>query len=270
MSLLAGTIQPPLMTLLSSTSQPSLSPLFRLHVDPKRPNGSIIRTIDDTSEDPELVPRHYERGDIVHRVIHIQSPDNRSTYIQAGCLKTQYDRYNKQDIQPLGIELGWVHLQVKRLGRREMSFEVGIVDARGREGVVRCSSFQQTPKVHAERSPPLIHLPLALPQQGPTTLTQWLDISLDLAALLPLFQSLPRRLPSSNGSSDEEDNVRAQKRRKMVELPSGRFASISCIRVYANCRVRRIWVTAEGQKTMDGMGRALKDEWGLYAAASAP
>ena len=42
----------------------------------------------------------------------------------------------------LGVELEWLGLQVKRLGRREMSFEVGVVDAKGREGVIRCSSFK--------------------------------------------------------------------------------------------------------------------------------
>lgn len=41
----------------------------------------------------------------------------------------------------LGIEHPWIHLQVRNL-HREWSFEVGIVDRSGREGVVRCSTFQ--------------------------------------------------------------------------------------------------------------------------------
>lgn len=43
---------------------------------------------------------------------------------------------------PLGVELPWIGMQVKRLSRRELSFEVGVVDSRGREGVIRCSSYK--------------------------------------------------------------------------------------------------------------------------------
>jgi hypothetical protein len=78
-----------------------------------------------------------EKGNVVGQVIHIQSPDLRKTYIQAGA-----SRKGKEKAEPLGIELPWVGLQVKRLGRRAMSFEFGLVDARGREGVVRISSYK--------------------------------------------------------------------------------------------------------------------------------
>ena len=33
-------------------------------------------------------------------------------------------------------------LQLRPLGKRPLSFEVGLVDMKGREGVIRCSSFK--------------------------------------------------------------------------------------------------------------------------------
>lgn len=51
-----------------------------------------------------------------------------------------------------------------------------------------------------------------------------------MTTLLPLFQSLPRS-PQEAGS----------KKKKETEMPNGQFGSISYVRVYASCRVRRIW-----------------------------
>lgn len=41
----------------------------------------------------------------------------------------------------LGMEHPWLHMQIRNMGR-EWSFEVGVVDQGGKEGVVRCSTFQ--------------------------------------------------------------------------------------------------------------------------------
>jgi len=92
---------------------------------------------------------------------------------------------------------------------------------------------QSTPTCLPHRSPPLIHLPLNLPPQDQHTLTPWLDIKLNLASLLPLFKSLPRAL-----GHDKDKNKR---QRFDTELPSGSFSQVSYVRVYANCRLRRIW-----------------------------
>lgn len=81
-------------------------------------------------------------------VIHIQGPRMGLTYIQAGSSSTISSKTsgkNKNEDLPLGVELPWVHFQVKRLGRRELAVEVGVVDLKGREGIVRCSSFQVSP-----------------------------------------------------------------------------------------------------------------------------
>jgi hypothetical protein len=90
--------------------------------------------------------------------------------------------------------------------------------------------LQSTPTSLPHRSPPLIHLPLNLPANDQHTLTPWLDIKLNLASLLPLFKTLPR-------AQDHKD-----KRRKLdTELPSGSFCQVTYVRIYANCRLRRIW-----------------------------
>lgn len=96
------------------------------------------------------------------------------------------------------------------------------------------------PSIHPYRSPPLIHLPLSLPASSASILTPWLDLPLNLSAILPFFQSLPRH-PTQLGYEGDGEVMQSNKRRKTVELPSGKFAYVSYVRVYANCRVRRIW-----------------------------
>ncbi|WVR00168.1 hypothetical protein IAU59_007310 [Kwoniella sp. CBS 9459] len=289
MSLLSGSIQPPLLTLLSSTSTPSLSPLFNSIIDPSSSDAAITALPDTqsasssgSSSNSRKVPHTQPKGCILHDVVHIQSPDPRRTYIQAGCSLTEFRRRldtgkgRDEGQLPLGIELPWIGMQLKRLGRRDMSFEVGIVDSRGREGTIRCSSFKNSPTLHPHRSPPLIHLPLQLPTAGPSQLTQWMHIPINLAALIPLFQHLPRpqrHASASDSDEDEDDHHQAEdaarKRRKVAELPQGGFGSVSYVRVYANCRVRRIWFSAEGERTIEGMGKSVRDEWELYAADEA-
>ncbi|OCF44640.1 hypothetical protein I317_01527 [Kwoniella heveanensis CBS 569] len=300
MSLLSGSIQPPLLTLLSSTSTPSLSPLFTSVVDPSS-SDALITSLPDTesatstesSSSSRKVPHAQPKGCVSHHVMHIQSPDPRKTYIQAGNSVIEHGRWldkgkGRDDVQlPLGVELPWLGMQVKRLGRRDMSFEVGVVDSRGREGVIRFSSFKKNPTVHPHRAPPLIHLPLQLPSAGPSQLTQWVHIPINLAALIPLFQHLPRpqrhasASESDDGDDDNDNNSNEEgghkgeegkdrrKRRKVAELPQGGFGTVSYVRVYANCRIRRIWFSAEGERTIEGMSKSVQDEWALYAADEA-
>ena len=154
--------QPPLMTLLSSTTKP-LSPLFTFHTDPSLPSDSVIKTLDDTVSrlstphrhhgQPTLVPKHPIKGPIAHPVIHIQSPNIAKTYIQTGISLTDHREHmakgRYRGVRPLGAEIPWVGFHLRPLGQRSMTLEIGVVDGRGREGVVRCSTF----KVGAE--PPL-------------------------------------------------------------------------------------------------------------------
>jgi hypothetical protein len=105
---------------------------------------------------------------------------------------------------------------------------------------------------------------------------------------MPLFQSLssPAEGLSGDGTSDSEDTDQDQPRKRrrvsVAELPTGSLAWISYVRVYANCRVRRLWFvgiqpcmqydlcslnkSAGGERTLETMGAKTKDEWGLYAA----
>lgn len=270
MHVLSGTVQPPLLSLLSSTSSPALSPLFIAVTDSSSSN-SVITTVNDNQQIEKkgpciIIPKNPAQGSIADQVIHIQSPDLRRTYIQAGCSQTAFGRSLKGKEQdevmiPLGVELPWIGMQVKRLSRRELSFEVGVVDSRGREGVIRCSSYKNDPSIHSHRSPPLVHLPLSLSSsESFSELTSWRHIELNLSSIIPLFQSLARK------HEENEDHGSRKKRKTEVELPNGGFGSVSYVRVYANCRIRRIWFSSAGEKTLEGMGRGVKDEWALHAA----
>ncbi|WVO21184.1 uncharacterized protein IAS62_002490 [Cryptococcus decagattii] len=276
MTLLSGTVQPPLLSLLSSTSSPALSPLFIAVTDSSSPN-SVITTINDNQQVEKAgsritIPKNPAQGSIADQVIHIQSPDLRSTYIQAGCSQTAFRRSLKGKerdgmMVPLGVELPWIGMQVKKLSRRVLSFEVGVVDSRGREGVIRCSSYKTDPSIHPHRSPPLVHLPLSvLSSESSCELTPWRHIELKLSSLIPLFQSLARKY-----EEEEEKGTGSSKKRKTeIELPNGGFRSVSYVRIYANCRIRRIWFSSEGEKTLESMGGGVRDEWALYASQNIP
>ncbi|KAJ9092877.1 hypothetical protein QFC20_007250 [Naganishia adeliensis] len=184
-----------------------------------------------------FAPKHVAIGSLAQPVIHIQSPTIRTTYIQSGSLS-----------QPLGIELPWFGIQLRRSGGREVSLEVGVVDTQGNEGRIRFSSFQTTPTVRfSETHPPILHIPLKFPIDAP--LTPWLSLHLNLTSLLPLFHSSALTL-SNNPVSHRP-------------LPK-KYASTTYIRVYANCRVKRVWMSARADAVERG-GEAVKDEWGMYS-----
>jgi len=113
-----------------------------------------------------------------------------------------------------------------------------------RDQIHHRAELQKTPSSHIDRQIPLIHLPLAVPTKSVSTLTPWLHISFDLNTLIPLFQALPRA-QEELGADDKP-----AKRRKVhsADVPAGHLGYVSYVRVYANCRVRRIWfVSREGE-----------------------
>jgi len=264
--LLSNSVQPALLTLLNSSSSPPLSPLFRRRVDRDLPADSTVCVLRD-DDDPvapvaplsvdgtptpgervALVPRSAVRGSTGHRVIHVQSPTVRTTYIQAGAPSSSAS---------LGVELPWLGLQIKRLGRREFAFEIGVRDRTGVQGIIRFSTFQKTPRLHLPPKPPslpILLVPIHLPQlDSPTLLTQWLELLSDVPSLLPSFHNgaLVASPPPADDDDDEEPLARA---------PRGAFGCVSYVRVYANCRVRRIWFARERERGVSG------GEWGLYAS----
>ena len=166
-------------------------------------------------------------------MLHIQSPEIRSTYLQAGISL----RHRSSQTLPLGIELPWLHVQLRPLGRRPLAIEVGVSDRDGTEGIIRLSNFQHEPRLHRRgRDPAVMLLPLKVPETGPTVLTPWLEVDLNIAPLLPLFRQMAQQ--------QREPTERQQEKRSKREegpLPTANWGSITYVRVYANCRLRRLW-----------------------------
>ena len=72
---------------------------------------------------------------------------------------------------------------------------------------------------------PLLHLPLSFPPSQSHLLTTWTIINLHLPTFIPYFSQMP------NSSSSVGSTV----------TPYGPYSHIAYVRVYANCRLRRIW-----------------------------
>ena len=143
----AKSIQPDVVSLLSSTGSDPLG-LFSVHVDSSLPVDSFIHLLSDSTSLPAppppavliTAPSVYHdqhtatsRGhELNQTVLHIQSPTLRKTFIRC-----------PPSVPPgvLGLKHTWLHIQVRDLGR-DWSFEVGIVDRAGRQGILRCSTFQ--------------------------------------------------------------------------------------------------------------------------------
>lgn len=76
--------------------------------------------------------------DTASQVLHLQDPDCRTTSVRWGFLGRDAEAISRD---ALGIELEYLHLQVKNLGHN-FYFEVAIQDDRRQVFVVRCSTFQ--------------------------------------------------------------------------------------------------------------------------------
>lgn len=151
----SSVVQPGIVSLFSSTSSDPLG-LFSSRIDEALPSDSFIHLLNDSTSQPAPPPPHellsvpsIAASDdldetsasafpprsgyaLDQTVLHIQSPTLTTTFIRA-----PFDGYHGG----LGLKHPWLHMQVRNLGR-EWSFEVGVVDRAGREGVVRYSTFQ--------------------------------------------------------------------------------------------------------------------------------
>ncbi|KAG2748887.1 hypothetical protein P692DRAFT_20833416 [Suillus brevipes Sb2] len=169
-------------------------------------------------------------------VLHIQSPTLRMTFIRSPPHTGPGDR-------ELGLKHKWFHLQVRNLGR-EWSFDIGIVDKMGRRGVIRCSTFQKEPKLAISPVPnahPVLHLPLSFPQPSSRPLTAWSTITLNLPSLIPHFGTLAGMNQLDDGEGNRHDAVTLPATN--VPIPSGTYSHLSYIKIYATCRLRRIWLS---------------------------
>ncbi|KAI0631035.1 hypothetical protein C8Q77DRAFT_179077 [Trametes polyzona] len=152
-TMFATAVQPSIVSLFSSTGSEPLS-LFSSHTDTSLPTDSLICLLNDAtsepkpptpkklidlSEDSDEASPDYPLG---QTVLHIQSPTIRKTYIRSPPAVVGHGSGAAPSTgKHLGLKHPWIHLQVRNL-HREWAFEVGLVDQSGREGIVRCATFQ--------------------------------------------------------------------------------------------------------------------------------
>ncbi|TFK72469.1 hypothetical protein BDN72DRAFT_836248 [Pluteus cervinus] len=270
-------VQPSIVSLFSSTNTDPLA-LFEVHTDPSLPADSFVHLLHDRSSQPPLPPPAIpilppplfgneddgetgpaNSGSLHQTVLHIQSPTLRTTYIE--CPR---DSQSLKQTAPggqfgsLDLKHPWVHIQVRDMGR-EWSFEIGVVDQAGRSGIIRLSTFQKQPHLKLSQRPgslPLLHLPLSFPAQSTHRLTAWSTIAINLPSLLPYFSSLQ---PTAHEHNPHEANLS-----NPVPLPGGIYSHVSYIRVYATCRLKRVWFSNFGP---NHLSHEIPWEFKLYGAS---
>ncbi|CEQ42440.1 SPOSA6832_04273, partial [Sporobolomyces salmonicolor] len=251
MMLLDKVLQPSVISLFSSTASHPLL-LASTATSHSLTCDSFISLLGDAADEretlvawngrpAELTPRTkslaaQKQGGSVEahlrsQVLHLQDPDCRSTSVRWGTWRKE-----RRGEEGLGIELGFLHLQLKNLGQM-VYFDVGAMDDRGEVYLIRCSSWQTRPT--------LLHLPLVFPPASSVLLTPWTTITLPLPALLASLPALG--LP-----------------------PAGRFTYVVSVEVHATCRLRRIWFSQDAAAEVDEAmaRRGMMSELGMYAAPS--
>ena len=153
-AMFSSSVQPGLVSLFSSTGSEPLG-LFESHTDNALPSDSLICLLNDaTSQPPPPPPRTLIAATgmeddttpspnytLAQTVLHIQSPTIRTTYIRCPPASPAASARAPASSVHLGLKHPWIHLQARNMGR-EWAFEIGVVDQSGREGIVRCSTFQ--------------------------------------------------------------------------------------------------------------------------------
>ncbi|GAA5988598.1 hypothetical protein JCM5350_005761 [Sporobolomyces pararoseus] len=260
--LLDSTIQPSIISLFSSTSSHPLllasaiqtsstssdSFISFLHDNNISEEKERLISFNSAASDsgqrsqPLQVIAHEHNKNLRSRVLHLQDPDCRTTSVRWGSL-VRKDGMGAEGA--LGIELEYLHLQVKNLGQN-FFFDVAVIDDRGEVFVLRSSTFQSAPKLYPSNAhePTLLHLPLTFPPPSPALLTSWSTITLPLATLLSSLHLLGAPAP-------------------------GRFSSVIGIEVHANCRIRRIWFSNYGKEPNEELAkRGMMSELMMYGSES--
>ncbi|RPD55995.1 hypothetical protein L227DRAFT_656524 [Lentinus tigrinus ALCF2SS1-6] len=268
----SSSVQPGLVSLFSSTGSDPLS-LFSSKADTSLQSDSFICLLHDATSQPapspprSMITANDPDEDDAHAptspnyaldqtVLHIQSPTVKTTYIL--CPPAHLNgAIRGRGGGDLGLKHPWIHFQVRNMGR-EWAFEVGIVDQSGREGILRCSTFQKRPRLKLT-NPPLLHLPLSFPTASSRPLTSWSAISLNLPSFLPHFSSASLAHTDDDDEADGPATAR-QLQGAQLQVPSGTYSHVSYVKVYATCRLRRIWFSEGGPQ------QRLPWEFQLYAA----
>ncbi|KAI5475080.1 hypothetical protein MNV49_001956 [Pseudohyphozyma bogoriensis] len=146
--------QPPLVSLFSSTSSHPLALATAISASPSLTDDSFISIISDSSSsstsetvlawhgDPSSAARVLRAPppstelDLAHRVLHLQSPDIKRTFVRWGSRKGK-----ERERDELGIALPFVHLAVKDV-QQAFFVDVGVVDSRGQRSVIHDASIQ--------------------------------------------------------------------------------------------------------------------------------
>ncbi|KAL1746041.1 hypothetical protein HDZ31DRAFT_62601 [Schizophyllum fasciatum] len=279
----SSAVQPTLVSLFSSTGSAPLQ-LFATHTDTTLPEDSFVHLLNDTTNLPapsppcKLVQIYTGKGEgkgaearvddeemrtkdsmtrlkdsktLVQTVLHIQSPTLPTTYVQ--CPPDYVVGGHTSNARGLGLRHPWLHVQVRDLGR-EWAMELGVADQARRVGVVRLSTFQPHPRLDAVGSLPLLHLPLRFPQRTDEySASTWSTIDLHLPRLLAGF--------SATASTIDDETVDVDSARpashidsasspiidpRTLALPAGPFSHVVYVRVYATCRLRRVWLSQSG------------------------
>ena len=153
-TMFSSSIQPGLVSLFSSTGSDPPG-LFSTHTDDTLPSDSLICLLNDATSQPTpptprtLITATGLEDDAApspnytldQTVLHIQSPTLRTTYMRCPPVSSGVPGRASASTGHLGLKHPWIHLQVRNMGR-EWSFEMGLIDQSGREGIVRCSTFQ--------------------------------------------------------------------------------------------------------------------------------
>ncbi|KAH9917643.1 uncharacterized protein BXZ73DRAFT_92339 [Epithele typhae] len=268
-------VQPALVSLFSSTGSDPLS-LFASRADKALPSDSFICLLNDATSAPApalpralIVASEPEKNaeqsspdyTLDQTVLHIQSPTLRTTFIRCPPDRVSSGSSGRAHTSShLGLKHPWIHLQVRNMGR-EWAFEVGLVDQLGREGIVRCATFQKQPRLKLA-SPPLLLLPLEFPPPSSRPLTSWTTISLNLAARLSSFSSatLAQADDDDDDDDDDDEGSTANAHQYRSQVPSGTYSHVSYVKIYATCRLRRVWFGESGGQ------QRLPWEFQLYAA----
>jgi Protein of unknown function (DUF667) len=158
-SMFHSAVQSPIVSLFSSTGSDPLG-IWSKTIEGARPSISFVHLLHDESSKPEpaagslISPTSSASPGYLldQTVLHIQSPDIRKVYIECPPAAPSVtgrsaveDLHSSRLPEPTSTDLGirhpYIHLQVRSL-EKDWSFEIGIKDQAGRNGVIRLSTFQ--------------------------------------------------------------------------------------------------------------------------------